>query len=31
MYRFRARLPSEGGYPFVTGTSRLAKVLVLGL
>ena len=29
-YRFRARLPSEGGYPFVTGRSQVAKVLVLG-
>jgi hypothetical protein len=29
-YRFRARLPSEGGYPFVTGNSRVAKVVVLG-
>jgi hypothetical protein len=30
-YRFRARLPSEGGYPFVTGNSRVAKVVVLGI
>jgi len=29
-YRFRARLPSEGGYPFVSGRSRVAKVLVVG-
>jgi hypothetical protein len=29
-YRFRARLPSEGGYPFITGHSRVAKVVVLG-
>ena len=29
-YRFRARLPSEGGYPFVTGRSRVAKVVVVG-
>ena len=29
-YRFRARLPSEGGYPFVTGRSRVAKVVVMG-
>jgi hypothetical protein len=29
-YRFRARLPSEGGYPFVTGRSRVARVVVLG-
>ena len=30
-YRFRAQLPSEGGYPVATGHSRVAKVLVLGL
>jgi hypothetical protein len=29
-YRFRAQLPSEGGYPFVTGRSRVATVVVLG-
>jgi hypothetical protein len=29
-YRFRARLPSEGGYPFIGGHSRVAKVVVLG-
>jgi hypothetical protein len=29
-YRFRARLPSEGGYPFISGRSRVAKVVVLG-
>jgi hypothetical protein len=29
-YRFRARLPSEGGYPFVAGRSRVASVVVLG-
>lgn len=29
-YRFRARLPSEGGYPFVAGRSRVARVVVLG-
>jgi hypothetical protein len=29
-YRFRARLPSEGGYPFITGRSRVARVVVLG-
>jgi len=29
-YRFRTRLPAEGGYPFVTGHSRVAKVRVLG-
>ena len=30
VYRFRVRLPSEGGYPFVTGRSRTAKVVVIG-
>jgi hypothetical protein len=29
-YRFRARLPSEGGYPFVSGNSRVMRVVVLG-
>jgi hypothetical protein len=29
-YRFRARLPSEGGYPFVSGRSRVAEVVVIG-
>jgi hypothetical protein len=29
-YRFRARLPSEGGYPFIRGRSRVARVLVVG-
>jgi hypothetical protein len=29
-YRFRVRLPSEGGYPFVAGRSPVAKVLVIG-
>jgi hypothetical protein len=29
-YRFRARLPSEGGYPFISGRSRVAKVVVVG-
>jgi len=29
-YRFRARLPSEGGYPFVDGTSRVVRVVVHG-
>jgi len=29
-YRFRARMPSEGGYPFITGHSRVAKVVVFG-
>jgi hypothetical protein len=29
-YRFRARLPSEGGYPFLSGRSKVAKVLVVG-
>jgi hypothetical protein len=30
VYRFRALLPSEGGYPFVDGRSRTARVVVLG-
>jgi hypothetical protein len=30
LYRFRVSLPAEGGYPFVSGHSRVAKVLVLG-
>ncbi len=30
-YRFRARLPREGGYPFGTGVSRVARVIVRGL
>ena len=30
-YRFRVRLPREGGYPFVTGRSRVAFVTVRGL
>jgi hypothetical protein len=29
-YRFRARLPSEGGYPFISGNSRVVKVVVEG-
>jgi hypothetical protein len=29
-YRFRARLPSEGGYPFLSGRSKVARVLVVG-
>jgi hypothetical protein len=29
-YRFRARLPAEGGYPFISGRSRVARVLVVG-
>jgi hypothetical protein len=29
-YRFRAQLPVEGGYPFVSGHSRVAKVVVIG-
>jgi hypothetical protein len=29
-YRFRARLPSEGGYPFKSGRSRVENVLVVG-
>lgn len=30
-YRFRARLPVEGGYPFATGRSRVVIVVVRGL
>jgi hypothetical protein len=29
-YRFRARLPAEGGYPFISGNSRVIKVVVVG-
>jgi hypothetical protein len=29
-YRFRARVPTEGGYPFIDGTSRVVRVVVLG-
>jgi hypothetical protein len=29
-YRFRARLPSEAGYPFIDGRSRVVRVAVLG-
>ena len=29
-YRFRARLPAEGGYPFISGNSRVVEVVVLG-
>jgi hypothetical protein len=29
-YRFRARLPSEGGYPFIGGNSRVVRVVVMG-
>jgi hypothetical protein len=29
-YRFRAQLPAEGGYPFATGHSSVAKVMVIG-
>ncbi len=29
-YRFRARLPAEGSYPFVAGVSRVASVRVRG-
>jgi hypothetical protein len=29
-YRFRARLPAEGGYPFVGGNSRVVEVVVVG-
>jgi hypothetical protein len=30
LYRFRVSLPAEGGYPFIDGHSRVAKVLVFG-
>ena len=30
VYRFRALLPAEGGYPFVDGRSRTARVVVIG-
>lgn len=29
-YRFRARLPAEGGYPFISGNSRVVRVVVRG-
>jgi hypothetical protein len=29
-YRFRVVLPAEGGYPFVTGRSRVVGVVVTG-
>jgi hypothetical protein len=29
-YRFRARVPAEGGYPFISGGSRVVKVVVTG-
>ena len=29
-YRFRARLPAEGGYPFISGNSRVVEVVVTG-
>jgi hypothetical protein len=29
-YRFRARLPAEGGYPFIGGNSRVVEVVVVG-
>jgi hypothetical protein len=29
-YRFRARMPSEGGYPYVDGHSKTTKVVVFG-
>ena len=29
-YRLRVRLPAEGGYPFDTGSSRTARVVVTG-
>lgn len=30
-YRFRARFPREGGFPFATGRSRAVGVTVRGL
>jgi hypothetical protein len=30
IYRFRAHLPAEGGYPFIGGHSRVVKVIVSG-
>jgi hypothetical protein len=30
VYRFRVRLPREGGYPFATGRSRVITVTVIG-
>ena len=29
-YRFRARLPAEGGYPFISGNSGIVEVVVFG-
>jgi hypothetical protein len=29
-YRFRVRVPTEGGYPFIDGSSRVISVVVLG-
>ena len=29
-YRFRLRIPGEGGYPYATGASRIARVKVRG-
>jgi hypothetical protein len=29
-YRFRARLPAEGAYPFTTGVTRVVTVTVRG-
>jgi hypothetical protein len=29
-YRFRGRLPAEGGYPFISGNSRVVEVVVRG-
>ncbi len=31
VYRFRARVPAESGYPFASGASKAAKVTVRGL
>jgi hypothetical protein len=30
IYRFRAQLPQEAGYPFATGRSHLVRVTVRG-
>lgn len=31
VYRFRARVPREANYPYVTGVSRHLRVVVRGL
>jgi hypothetical protein len=30
MYRFRALVPSETGYPFESGSSKVVRVIVVG-